>query len=40
MSQPLLELAMMGSQVGRVECGQQALGRERAAPEPSYAIWT
>ena len=40
MSQPLLGLAKMGSQAGRAECGQQSLGHERAALEPSCAIWT
>jgi len=40
MSQSLLELARQGSQVGRVECGQRALGHERAAPALSYAIST
>ena len=40
MSQPWSELATMDSQAGRVGCGQRSLGRERAAPEPSCAIWT
>ena len=40
MSQPWLELATMGSQVGRAECGQRSLGHERAALELSCAIWT
>ena len=40
MSQPWLELATMGSQAGRVECGQRSLGHEHAALEPSCAIWT
>ncbi len=40
MSQPWLELATMGSQAGHVECGQQSLGHELAALEPSCAIWT
>ncbi len=40
MRQPLLELAILGSRAGRVECGQQLLEHERAALELSYAIWT
>jgi len=39
MRSPWLEPTKMGSQVGRLECGQRSLGRERAAPEPSCAIW-
>ena len=39
-SQPWLELAILGSQVDRVARDQRALGRERAALELSYAIWT
>ena len=38
MSQPLLELATLGSQVGHAECGQQLLDYEHAALELSYAI--
>ena len=38
MSQPWLELATMGSQVGRVTCGQRPLGHERAGLELSCAI--
>ena len=40
MSQPWLELAILGSQVGHVGCGQQLLEHEHAALELSYAIWT
>ena len=40
MSQPWLELAILGSQAGRVEHGQRLLEREHAALELSYAIWT
>ena len=40
MRQPWLEPTKTGSQVGRVEHDQLVLGHERAAPEPSCAIWT
>jgi hypothetical protein len=40
LSQPWSGLAMMGSPMDLVVCGQQALGREHAALEPSYAIST
>ena len=40
MSQPWLELAILGSQAVRVECGQLLLEHERAALGLSYAIST
>ncbi len=40
MSQPWLGPATMDSQVGRAGRGQRSLGHERAALEPSCAIWT
>ena len=40
MSQPWLELAILGSQAVREECGQLLLEHERAALGLSYAIST
>ena len=40
MSQPWLELAILGSQADREVRGQRLLEREHAALEPFYAIWT